>query len=229
MVVLRRCWYHDDGMILMFLAMYHVHVFVPNLKPQMLFIFTSCAMKFYGYLDHHPWIEMFRTATHFVVQYSSSVFPLLCGCFNLQYIPQDKHVFYRYFSMTWLTWLSYFFVTATTTTLWYIILHAMYVWYMYTVYMYDICIQWYVWYMYLWYIILLWSTYNILLHLSSLLQAVARRQQTSICTEREILTDVARKLNQVIHPDPKRDVYRSCRCMMMLEYVGWDVIQWPID
>ena len=141
MVVLRRCWYHDDGMILMFLAMYHVHVFVPNLKPQMLFIFTSCAMKFYGYLDHHPWIEMFRTATHFVVQYSSSVFPLLCGCFNLQYIPQDKHVFYRYFSMTWLTWLSYFFGTATTTTLWYIILHAMYVWYMYTVYMYDICIH----------------------------------------------------------------------------------------
>lgn len=135
MVVIRRCWYHDDGMILIFLAMYHVHVFVSNLKPQMLFIFTSCAMKFCGYLDHHPWIEMFRTATHFVVQYSSFVFPLLCGCFNLQYIPQDKHVVLPLFQFD-LTDLTFLFVfgTATTTTLWYIILHAMYVWYMYTVY-----------------------------------------------------------------------------------------------
>jgi hypothetical protein len=139
MVVIRRCWYHDDGMILIFLA-YHVHVFVSNLKPQMLFIFTSCVMKFYWYLDHHPWIEMCRTATHFVVQYSSSVFPLLCGCFNLQYIPQDKHVFYRYFSMTWLTWLSFFRDSYNNDTMIYYItcnvcmiyVYSIYVWYMYT-------------------------------------------------------------------------------------------------
>ena len=186
-------------------------------------------MKFYWYLDHHPWIEMCRTATHFVVQYSSSVFPLLCGCFNLQYIPQDKHVFYRYFSMTWLTWLSFF--SGQLQQRHYDILYYMQC-------MYDICIQ-YICMIYVYngmydiciYDILYYhDLHTILLHLSSLLQAAARRQQTSICTEREILTDVARKLNQVIHPDPKRDVYRSCRwCMMMLEYVGWDVIQWPID